>query len=53
LEETTGRYPGELENRLRAIQDMGALKMLFRRAVKVKSLEEFILALDNERGQTN
>ena len=53
LEETTGRYPGELENRLRAIQDMAALKMLHRRAVKVKSLEEFILALDNERGQTN
>ncbi len=53
LEETTGRYSGELENSLRAIQDMVALKRLFRHAMKVKSLEEFILALDNERGQAN
>ena len=46
LEETTGRYPGGLENRLRAIQDMATLKMLHRRAIKAKTLDEFMVALN-------
>ncbi|MEW6276308.1 MAG: hypothetical protein AB1556_14525 [Bacillota bacterium] len=53
LEETTGCYPGDLENRLRAIQDMATLKMLHRRAVKVRSLEEFLTALDNAERKAN
>ncbi|HHW43521.1 MAG TPA: Rpn family recombination-promoting nuclease/putative transposase, partial [Desulfotomaculum sp.] len=53
LEENTGRYPGHLAEKLRSIQDMGTLKSLFRRAVKVKSLEEFMSALDGEKGQAN
>ncbi|KFI34422.1 hypothetical protein HY00_02225 [Peptococcaceae bacterium SCADC1_2_3] len=46
LEETTGRYPGDLENRLRAIQDITTLKTLHRRAVKVKTLDEFLMVLN-------
>ncbi|NHM28953.1 Rpn family recombination-promoting nuclease/putative transposase [Desulfofundulus sp. TPOSR] len=47
LEENTGRYPGELAVKLRAIEDMNTLKMLFRRAVRVKSLEEFQAVLSD------
>jgi len=46
LEETTGRYPSDLENRLRAIQDITTLKTLHRRAVKVKTLDEFLMLLN-------
>ncbi|MQL53232.1 hypothetical protein GFC01_13380 [Desulfofundulus thermobenzoicus] len=53
LEENTGIYPDHLAEKLRSIQDMGVLKTLFRRAVKAKSLEEFMSALDGEEGQTN
>jgi len=53
LEENIGFSPKGLDGRLRVIQDMDILKMLFRRAVKVKSLEEFMSALGGERGQTN
>ncbi|MDQ0286795.1 putative transposase YdaD [Desulfofundulus luciae] len=47
LEENTGRYPGELAVKLRAIEDMNTLKMLFRRAVRVKNLEEFQAVLSD------
>ncbi|AEG14305.1 hypothetical protein Desku_0697 [Desulfofundulus kuznetsovii DSM 6115] len=47
LEENIGRYPSELAVRLRAIKDMEILKMLFRRAVRVKSLEEFLAILND------
>ena len=46
LEENVGYYPKDLEDRLRVIQDMDILKVLFRRAVKAKSLIEFMSALD-------
>ncbi|MCL6448081.1 MAG: hypothetical protein K6U04_08030, partial [Armatimonadetes bacterium] len=53
LEENTGCYPGEVVEKLRAIQDMGTLKMLHRRAVKARSLEEFLAALDNAERKAN
>jgi len=53
LEENIGYYPVNLENRLRSIQDMGTLKMLHRRAVKAKSLEEFMAALDSAERKAN
>ena len=53
LEETTGHYPDNLENRLRSIQDMGTLKMLHRRAVKARSLEEFKALLDSVKRKAN
>ena len=40
-------------NRLQTIEDMDTLKILFRLAVKVKSLEGFTAALNRERGQVN
>jgi len=51
LEENIGCYPEDLANKLRAIQGMDTLKKLFRRAVKVKSLEEFLDALDSREIQ--
>ncbi|MGB9805039.1 hypothetical protein, partial [Desulfofundulus sp.] len=53
LEENTGRYPGELAVKLRAIEDMNTLKMLFRRAVRVKSLEEFLAVLSDVLSSAN
>ncbi|MCS5697395.1 hypothetical protein NZJ93_15110, partial [Desulfofundulus thermocisternus] len=47
LEENTGQYPEELAARLRTIKDVETLKMLFRRAVRVKSLEEFQAVLSD------
>jgi len=53
LEENIGHYPGNLQNRLSLIQDMGTLKTLHRRAVKARSLEEFMTALDNAERKAN
>ena len=47
LEEKLGSCPNDLAARLQAVQDQETLKRLFRRAVKAKSLEEFLAALDN------
>ena len=53
LEENIGCYPDEVVEKLRAIRDMGTLKMLLRRAVKAKSPEEFLAALDGAKGKAN
>ena len=53
LEESTGCYSDEVVEKLRTIQDMGTLKMLNRRAVKAKSREEFLAALDGTEGKVN
>ena len=48
LDENIGHYPDNLKNKLQAIQDMYTLKILLRRAVKAKTLDEFMTALDHE-----
>lgn len=53
LEENLGSCSNDLATRLQAVQNQETLKKLFRRAVKAKSLEEFLAALDNVERKAN
>jgi len=53
LEENIGRYPESLVNSLRAIRDIDMLKMLHRKAVKAKTIDEFVQALNEAMRKNN
>ena len=53
LQENLGFVPEGLEGRLRAIQDVATLRMLHRRAVKARTLEEFLRALGEVAPESN
>ena len=47
LAENIGICSSKIENKLSSIRDIKTLKMLHRRAVKVKTLEEFLETLNS------
>ena len=53
LEENVGRCPEGLVEELRAIRNIETLKVLHRRAVKAKTLDEFVQALNEVLRKSN
>jgi len=46
LQENVGQYPDGLADMLRSIRDFDNLKAMHRKAIKVKNMHEFLIALD-------